>query len=248
VLMPGMKPQEYAMMNRDWRYIRYADGTEELYDVRKDPNEWENLAGKPELAEVKEKLRAAAPKSFAEPGVTSRDLKLMTDGDGFKWQAKEAAKKVKPVPGQGVQMVPLKKTPEAQMSSVEIDGRSAWKSTVRPGKATYFYFNVEHPALRNGKQASVQVAITYLDKGNTEVVIQYDSSDPQVNKSHPKGAGVFKEATRFKTRDSGKWKTVLVNLSDAKFAGRCNGSDLRVVFPQTEQDPVVAEVLVKPRR
>jgi hypothetical protein len=41
VLLPGMKPEEYAMMNRDWRYIRYADGTEELYDVRKDPNEWD---------------------------------------------------------------------------------------------------------------------------------------------------------------------------------------------------------------
>lgn len=27
-----------------WRYIRYADGSEELYDLRADPNEWRNLA------------------------------------------------------------------------------------------------------------------------------------------------------------------------------------------------------------
>ena len=27
------------------RYIRYADGSEELYDLKKDPNEWKNLSG-----------------------------------------------------------------------------------------------------------------------------------------------------------------------------------------------------------
>lgn len=28
-----------------WRYFRYADGSEELYDHINDPNEWDNLAG-----------------------------------------------------------------------------------------------------------------------------------------------------------------------------------------------------------
>ncbi len=28
-----------------WRYIHYADGSEELYDLKNDPNEWINLAG-----------------------------------------------------------------------------------------------------------------------------------------------------------------------------------------------------------
>ncbi len=36
-----------------WRYIRYADGTEELYDHRNDPHEWKNLASDPRLAEIK---------------------------------------------------------------------------------------------------------------------------------------------------------------------------------------------------
>jgi len=30
-----------------WRYIRYEDGSEELYDHRVDPDEWTNLANKP---------------------------------------------------------------------------------------------------------------------------------------------------------------------------------------------------------
>ena len=35
----------------DWRYIHYADGTEELYNERTDPHEWTNVAAKPELAQ-----------------------------------------------------------------------------------------------------------------------------------------------------------------------------------------------------
>jgi hypothetical protein len=39
--------------SRDWRYIQYGDGTEELYDHREDPDEWNNLAGDAQYASVK---------------------------------------------------------------------------------------------------------------------------------------------------------------------------------------------------
>lgn len=39
-----------------WRYIRYNDGTEELYDHEDDEFEWVNLANKSEYNEVKSKL------------------------------------------------------------------------------------------------------------------------------------------------------------------------------------------------
>ena len=32
-----------AIRTKNWRYIRYAKGGEELYDHRSDPNEWNNL-------------------------------------------------------------------------------------------------------------------------------------------------------------------------------------------------------------
>src|SRR5690606_6990942 len=35
-----------------WRYIRYADASEELYDHDADPDEWTNLAGDPQLAGI----------------------------------------------------------------------------------------------------------------------------------------------------------------------------------------------------
>ncbi|MFT5125607.1 MAG: arylsulfatase A-like enzyme, partial [Verrucomicrobiales bacterium] len=42
----------HAVRSEQYRYIHYADGSEELYDHRKDSNEWTNLAGNPELAPV----------------------------------------------------------------------------------------------------------------------------------------------------------------------------------------------------
>ena len=47
VFLPHMNPGEYAVMNRDWRYIRYGEDGEELYNLKVDPNEWDNLAGDP---------------------------------------------------------------------------------------------------------------------------------------------------------------------------------------------------------
>ncbi len=43
--------------NGRWRYIRYAEGEEELYDLQKDPNEWENLIDKPRAAGVLARFR-----------------------------------------------------------------------------------------------------------------------------------------------------------------------------------------------
>jgi hypothetical protein len=41
---------EYAIINRDWRSIHDGDDSEELYNVREDPNEWNNLASEAQYA------------------------------------------------------------------------------------------------------------------------------------------------------------------------------------------------------
>jgi arylsulfatase A-like enzyme len=51
----------HSVRTEAWRYIRYADGGEELYDEVKDPYEWENLAGKPELAAIRADLARRLP-------------------------------------------------------------------------------------------------------------------------------------------------------------------------------------------
>ncbi len=88
VLLPGMQPEEYAIINADWRYIHYADGTEELYNVKEDRNEWNNLAGNPEYDALKKKMAASAPATYAAPGTPNNKRKLVTDGNTFRWEAK----------------------------------------------------------------------------------------------------------------------------------------------------------------
>lgn len=56
----------HAVRTERWRYIRYADGGEELYDHDADPLEWKNLASDPKFAGVKKELMAQLPKVNAE--------------------------------------------------------------------------------------------------------------------------------------------------------------------------------------
>ena len=51
----------HAVRTEKWRYIRYHDGGEELYDEVKDPLEWTNLAKKAEYAAVKAELAKHLP-------------------------------------------------------------------------------------------------------------------------------------------------------------------------------------------
>ena len=57
-----------ALCADDWRYIRYVDGSEELYDTRRDPSEWNNLAGIAAHAAKKAELAALLPQGHDVPG------------------------------------------------------------------------------------------------------------------------------------------------------------------------------------
>ena len=54
--------EHFSVRDERWRYIRYSDASEELYDLKTDPNEWTNLAGRAEHAAVQQRLAAAVPK------------------------------------------------------------------------------------------------------------------------------------------------------------------------------------------
>jgi arylsulfatase A-like enzyme len=51
----------HSLRSEHWRYIRYADGGEELYDHRSDPYEWTNLASKVEHVAAKADLAKWLP-------------------------------------------------------------------------------------------------------------------------------------------------------------------------------------------
>ncbi len=50
-------PENTAMQTERYRYIRYEDGSEELYDQQEDPHEWTNLSNNPEFAALKAQLK-----------------------------------------------------------------------------------------------------------------------------------------------------------------------------------------------
>lgn len=54
--------QNHAVRSEGWRYIHYANGDEELYDETADPNEWTNLAAKPEHRAMMDELAKYLPK------------------------------------------------------------------------------------------------------------------------------------------------------------------------------------------
>lgn len=51
----------HAMRTGKFTYIRYEDGSEELYAMKDDPNEWRNLAGSSRYRKVKNNLRRYIP-------------------------------------------------------------------------------------------------------------------------------------------------------------------------------------------
>jgi len=51
----------HSMINQSYRYIRYEDGSEELYDLSVDPDEKNNIADRPDLNAVKQSLMLQFP-------------------------------------------------------------------------------------------------------------------------------------------------------------------------------------------
>jgi arylsulfatase A-like enzyme len=66
--------KNHAVRTEKWRYIRYEDGSEELYDHEKDPQEWKNLAKDARFASVKAELAKSLP------DVNTKDAPTVKEG------------------------------------------------------------------------------------------------------------------------------------------------------------------------
>jgi choline-sulfatase len=89
----------HAIRSERWRYIRYADGTEELYDMQNDPNEWTNLAGNRRHASVLAEHRKWLPKVDLPPAPGSANRVLTYDraSDEAVWEGK-VVRRTDPIP------------------------------------------------------------------------------------------------------------------------------------------------------
>jgi arylsulfatase A-like enzyme len=77
----------HALRSERWRYIRYHDGTEELYDHDRDPGEWKNLANQPEYGPIIETLARWLPKEEAPPARPK--AAYVFDPKEYTWEVKK---------------------------------------------------------------------------------------------------------------------------------------------------------------
>ncbi|MCX7045688.1 MAG: sulfatase [Candidatus Sumerlaeota bacterium] len=78
----------HTVRSERWRYIRYADGSEELYDMNADPNEWTNLAKDPKCAEIIREHARWLPKTNAPAAPGSAHRVLTQENGVWIWEGK----------------------------------------------------------------------------------------------------------------------------------------------------------------
>jgi arylsulfatase A-like enzyme len=78
----------HTVRSERWRYVRYADGSEELYDMQADPQEWHNLADHPESAAIiaEHKKWLPAVERPPAPGSAHRILTYDPATDEVQWE------------------------------------------------------------------------------------------------------------------------------------------------------------------
>ena len=69
----------HGVRSERYRYIRYADGSSELYDLEQDPNEWTNGAANPQNASIVDEHRRWLPKVDMPPAPGSAHRVLTYD-------------------------------------------------------------------------------------------------------------------------------------------------------------------------
>ena len=79
----------HGIRSENWRYIVYADGSEELYNMVEDPNEWTNLAGNPEYADVIAEHKKFVPTDDLPPAPNSAARVLIYDNGRMNWEGED---------------------------------------------------------------------------------------------------------------------------------------------------------------
>ncbi len=121
---------EYAISTRQWRYIHYRNGDEELYDIAADPHEWTNLATKAEHAAKLAELRALAPQDpVPVPPVPVTSLPALT------WLPAGGPMPVSKPDGGNFDVVFVNgRTEPVELWWLSTDGQSKSYGIIQPGK------------------------------------------------------------------------------------------------------------------
>lgn len=87
-------PGNHAVITGQWRFIQYADGSRELYNLAEDRYEWNNLAKQKGYEPVMEKLAGYLPESATPADGNKTRLIEMIDGEPY-WEGEKIPKDAK---------------------------------------------------------------------------------------------------------------------------------------------------------
>jgi choline-sulfatase len=90
-------PGNHSVRSQQWRYIRYADGSEELYNLADDPHEWTNLSDEEEHEDLKRTMASILGTTSAKPAPGSKS-RLIELRDGVVYWENRPIGKDEPVP------------------------------------------------------------------------------------------------------------------------------------------------------
>jgi arylsulfatase A-like enzyme len=99
-------PGNFTIHTNQWNFIKYADGSKELYEIDKDENEFINLAGKANYKAVVDSLSAFLPQTW-DPGAKIAN-------DQIKRNIQSAVR-----PGAGSVVKPKKKAARMRQNNVQ---------------------------------------------------------------------------------------------------------------------------------
>lgn len=78
----------FAIVTEEWRYIKYVDGAEELYNLKTDFDEITNLAGNPEYSRILQEMKLHLPK-VDNPPVEGSRARILTYENGIPvWEGR----------------------------------------------------------------------------------------------------------------------------------------------------------------
>jgi choline-sulfatase len=79
----------HGVRTERWRYIHYADGSEELYDMVNDPNEFTNLANDSNFTTAKLALKEYLPTINKKPVAGSANRILIYEKGVANWEGED---------------------------------------------------------------------------------------------------------------------------------------------------------------
>ena len=85
--------QHVSVRDERYRYIRYSDGTEEIYDYATDPYEWINRSSDPSVESIRERLARYIPTEFAKAAPSKKAYEF--DPKTYTWTNRKTGQVVK---------------------------------------------------------------------------------------------------------------------------------------------------------